>query len=103
MKDLTCAERIEKSFQDRISKLQINYKTGNFDKVEEPLSIDKKTIVQIQMSWGGPADWYEIELNDKNEVIGGKYIFQDWGDVSEKEIEIEDAEMIAEMYGITDF
>jgi hypothetical protein len=56
MKELTCAERIEKSFQNRISKLQIDYKTGDFDKVDEPLSIDKKTIVKIQMSWGGPAD-----------------------------------------------
>lgn len=54
----------------------------------EPLGVDVRPVVSIQLSWGGPADWLEIELeNDsRHEIRRVTYHFADWFDHAEREV-----------------
>jgi hypothetical protein len=63
------------------------------------LSIETITTKKVLLSWGGPADFYEIDFKD-NEVMGGRYVFQDWGDYASIDLNDDEAETIAELYGL---
>jgi hypothetical protein len=53
------------------------------------------------LSWGGPADYFEIDFSEEGEIEEGRYIFQDWNDGATKTLDIEDAEKVAEVYGVS--
>ena len=53
-----------------------------------PLAIEVRPVVSVQLSWGGPSDWLEIELeNDSgHDVRRVTYHFADWFDHAECEL-----------------
>jgi len=68
---------------------------------ESLLSVDKILTFKLCLSWGGPADFFELHwsLNSRS-WIGGHYIFQDWGDGARRSIEDGQVEQIADLFGI---
>lgn len=54
----------------------------------EPLAVDIRPVIRIQLSWGGPADWLEIELGDDGgrDIRRMTYHLADWFDHAEREV-----------------
>jgi hypothetical protein len=72
----------------------------NMDEWREPLAIDKWKTFKIELSWGGDADGFLIDIDENGEVVGGRYYWADWGIYEEVELTEEEAEMVAEIYGL---
>lgn len=69
--------------------------------IESLLSVEKKTTFKLCLSYGGPADYFELDWSeDSREWVGGRYIFQDWYDGANRPLTAQQAEEIAELYGI---
>ena len=53
-----------------------------------PLGIEVRLVVSVQLSWGGPSDWLEIELENSSEhdIRRVIYHFADWFDHAECEL-----------------
>ena len=65
------------------------------------LSVEKITTYRLCLSWGGPADYFELDWSDDSrEWVGGRYVFQDWFDGAKRSITAEQAEELAELFGI---
>ncbi len=56
--------------------------------MEAPLSVMKRTTIIVQMSWGGPSDQFECEIDDEGNIEAVKYRFMDWFDGAERTIDI---------------
>ena len=68
---------------------------------QDLLSVEKITTYKLCLSWGGPADYFELDWSqDSGCWDGGRYVFQDWFDGANRRITPEQAEQIAEVYGI---
>lgn len=68
-----------------------------------PLSIDRITIVKIQLSTGGPGDWIEIYMYESGEIQKVTYHFNDWFDHASVSVDTDSsvyryAEMIVEAF-----
>ncbi len=63
------------------------------------LSVDKKIVYSVCLSYGGPADYFELEWNGDG-WDGGRYIYQDWFDGARRSINSSEAAEIAERLGI---
>ena len=71
------------------------------DAQENLLSIEKVTTYKLCLSWGGPADYFEIDWSEESKCWnGGRYIFQDWFDGATRSISAEEADQLAELFGI---
>lgn len=66
---------------------------------EHVLSIDTTTTYRLCLSYGGPADYLELDWNQGG-WNGGRYIYQDWFDGATRNIGPEEAEELAEQFGI---
>jgi len=66
---------------------------------EKVLSIEPSKVYKVCMSWGGPADYFEL-AHDGEGWSGGAYIFQDWYDGARRSLTAEQAEMIADTLAI---
>ena len=81
----TCAERIQKNWEARLKdilKANKNDKKRN-DYYDSILSIDTYKTIRVCLSWGGPADYLEMTIDQNNEIVEAKYILQDWFDSAE--------------------
>jgi hypothetical protein len=68
---------------------------------EDLLSVDKTVTYRLCLSWGGPADYFELDWSPHNgEWRGGRYLFQDWFDGASRALTLEQVEQIAELFGI---
>jgi hypothetical protein len=68
---------------------------------ESLLSLEKVTTYKLCLSWGGPADYFELDWSEESKAwVGGRYIFQDWFDGANRSITPEQAEQLAEVFGI---
>lgn len=100
-RDLTCAERIETELTEteqgycRIwRQLDQVAETKDEDEQEaayeelDPLSIEVRPVVKVLLSWGGPSDWLEIELDSArtHSVDRVTYHYADWFDHAEREV-----------------
>lgn len=47
---------------------------------EYPLGVQVKKLLRVDLSTGGPADWFEVTLDDDGQPDHIAYIFQDWFD-----------------------
>lgn len=87
----TCAELIneKKNYELKTVKetLKSNSKTDNY--LNDVLCYMKKIIINVQLSWGGPANGYKFHIVD-NKIVSIYYYYQDWFDYAE--IELEDKE-----------
>ncbi len=56
--------------------------------MEAPLSVEKRTTIIVQMSWGGPSDQFECVLDDEGHIDQVTYRFLDWFDGATREVDI---------------
>lgn len=95
----TCAQRIRHELGDReavfvgIWRALENPHATNDDLDAAhaeliPLSLEVRPVVTVQLSWGGPSDWLEIELenNSGHDIRRVTYHFADWFDHAEREV-----------------
>jgi len=47
---------------------------------EYPLGVQVKKLLRVDLSTGGPADWFEVTLDDGGQPEHITYVFQDWFD-----------------------
>ena len=66
---------------------------------EMALSVTITKTYDILLSWGGPSDGFKL-FHDGESWTGGEYYFQDWFDGAKRQLEAEDAEFIAELFGV---
>lgn len=65
------------------------------------LSIDTLIEYDVCLSTGGPADGYKLYWDKNNRCWShGKYYYKDWYDGAESHLSADDAENIANAYGI---
>jgi len=67
---------------------------------ESVLSVERHTVYRVCLSWGGPADYFEIIYDDEKEIVGGAYLFQDWFDGARRSLSAEQAEELAATLGV---
>jgi len=72
----------------------------NMDEWREPLGVDKWETYEVILSWGGDADGFLIDIDKNGDVIGGRYYWADWGKYEEVNLTDEEAEIVADVYGI---
>lgn len=67
---------------------------------ESVLSIEKTIVYSVCLSWGGPADYIELDYDGEG-WTGGRYRFQDWFDGAQgPEFTASEAEQWAEVFAI---
>ena len=106
----SCEERIEANMEERIEFIDKAMKwesawnqSGNWQRAETarerldnlPLAIDKRTIFKIELSTGGPADWFEVQLDDEGYLVTIEYHFADWFDHAERELSGEEFDIVS--------
>lgn len=101
IKEKTCQDRIEAELKDRLA--DISEATDSEEKREEfdgqILSVDKKTVYRVCLSWGGPADYFDIELDSEGQEIAKiTYIFQDWFDGAERNLTGKEFDTVADYF-----
>jgi hypothetical protein len=92
-KQATCSERISDHLASREEMLDDIFNALDNDEEHDeygdpldflysgfPLSIDKITIMKVQLSTGGPGDWIEVYMYDDSEIQKVTYHFNDWFD-----------------------
>ena len=97
-----CEERIENEMRDRLEDMAAILRreeracaTNNEDRRDSnfeewnnyPLSVSKSTLVTVQLSWGGPSDEFEVEIDEEREVVAIRYRFKDWFDGAMRELQ----------------
>jgi len=93
----TCEERIDAELHGRLDWLMKNPEEAR----ENLLSIEKLTTFKLCLSFGGPADYFELDWSPEASAwVTGRYIFQDWFDGATRTISAETTEQVAEAYGI---
>ena len=102
----SCRERISGEWESRKQEMKRADKAlakGDQTELEElqdqVLSISKTTKFRIDLSWGGPQDFIEVEVDDSGEIIGGSYHFLDWFDGAEIELSEEERDLVERVYG----
>lgn len=63
-----------------------------------PLSITESKLFKIELSTGGDADGFLIELDTDGQLMGGVYYWSDWGVYQEVNLTYEEAEEVARCY-----
>lgn len=98
-RELTCVQRIRQELADREATYadiwraldNPNATNDDLDAADAeliPLGLEVRPVVSVQLSWGGPADWLEIELENDNghDIRRVTYHFADWFDHAEREV-----------------
>jgi hypothetical protein len=100
----TCAQRIRSELVDREATYADLWRrlddpdtaaddTDTVYQALEPLGLAVRPVVSVQLSWGGPADWLEIELADDSghDIRRVTYHFADWFDHAERDVSAREA------------
>jgi hypothetical protein len=68
---------------------------------EQVLGLETISVFRLCLSWGGPADYFELNWSEMACCwTGGRYLFQDWFDGAERPLSADQAEQLAEVFGI---
>ena len=68
---------------------------------EPPLSVEKFLTYKIWLSCVGPADYFELDWSEQSQAwVGGTYIFEDSFHSAKRFLTRDQAEQIAQIYGI---
>lgn len=59
---------------------------------EYPLSIGVRTVCTVQLSWGGPSDEFEFDIEDGRIESAIVYRFKDWFDGASRTVDDESVE-----------
>lgn len=96
----TCEQLVDDRLKDRLE--QIRESAGldpDHDDYIEPLSIERVITYKACLSFGGPADFFELDW-DGYSWSGGRYIYQDWYDGATRKINGDEAKELADTFGI---
>jgi hypothetical protein len=88
IKQETCAQRIEEQMKEREDEIRALVSNPDSDWIQDDpaLSIDRREVFTICLSWGGPSDYIEVTTND-GEIEKMIYRFSDWFDTATREID----------------
>lgn len=87
-------EDIAEALNIYVSMIEGSYGARDLDKIKEqaeerlnqlPLSVSVKRVMTVQLSWGGPSDEFEVEIDDGELQSNPVYIFKDWFDGARRE------------------
>lgn len=65
--------------------------------MEGVLSVTKKTMYTVLLSWGGPSDGFDFVYQD-GELVECYYFYQDWFDGARRAVAMMDAQCLADLY-----
>lgn len=121
-----CADLIESRLRETMEELRNTLKKENGDTREEwsdeeedyvdvddfpedtesldeylqgVLSISASIEVDIQLSWGGPADGFKIHLDSEGGVEDGYYYYADWFDYAERKLHSDELDDVERVFG----
>jgi hypothetical protein len=84
--ELKCSQRIGDELKSREDSIKELFEADNYEEIGEfALSHETIKLTKVCLSWGGPADYLEIEWegNDfKQEINKVTYRFSDWYDTA---------------------
>jgi hypothetical protein len=97
----TCEQRIGEELRGRLKEigeaLKDEEKAQEFE--EGILAIDRKVIYRVEMSWGGPSDYFEIEVDPvEHQIVDIVYHFLDWFDGAEVTLQGEDFDLVEQEF-----
>ena len=99
--DPACEQRIDAELSERLDDYHIPDDNDEEWQAPEPLSIERQITYHVALSTGGPADGFRLTFDPESGLlIRGEYYFQDWFDGATRTLSDDDADMIAEAYGI---
>lgn len=109
-KDQTCEQRIGTRMAGRLADMLAAveaYEVGETDEDESlmeelresVLSFDVRRSVRILLSTGGPADGFDVIIDEDGELVSGEYWFQDWFDGARRQLESDELALIDQVYG----
>lgn len=85
-KELKCADKIGDELKSREEDIQALFDSEDYEEIGEfALSCDTTKLTKVCLSWGGPADYLEIEWfgNDSQwEIVKVIYRYSDWFDTA---------------------
>jgi hypothetical protein len=97
----TCEERIKEALQGRLKQIMGALADEELEEEFEEgiLAIDRKVIYRVEMSWGGPSDYFEIEVDPQEcQIVDIVYHFLDWFDGAEVTLQGEDFNLAEQMF-----
>lgn len=68
---------------------------------EDLLGLEIIRTYKLCLSWGGPADYFELHWSEQDrDWTGGRYHYHNWFDSAQRSISAEQAEQIADAFDI---
>jgi hypothetical protein len=101
----TCEQLVDQELKDRLEQIrksagsELDPDDEDNEDHFEPLSISRFVTYEVDLSCGGPADWFELYWNGEW-WRGGRYNYQDRNDGAARKINRREAEEIAVAFGI---
>jgi hypothetical protein len=68
--------------------------------MEDVLSIEKKTLITVLLSWGGPSDGFDFTFDSDGELDSCYYWYKDWFDGARRGVPLEQAQQLVDLYCI---
>jgi hypothetical protein len=68
--------------------------------MEGVLSIEKKTLITVLLSYGGPSDGFDFTFDSDGELDSCEYWYKDWFDVARRGVPWEQAQQLVDLYYI---
>lgn len=106
-REQSAAERVTEHMLSRMASIEAYFaaetdeeRADVEDSLDNVLTIDREILIHIQLSTGGPGDGFKLRYTTDGELIGGVYYFADWWDYADRALSYEEAEQVAEAYGI---
>lgn len=107
----TCEERLPEHLESRLEDMRslVGWadawnQTNNHLRAESAerrleeyplnISVTRKTIVRLELSYGGPQDYFEAEVDEDGTLSNITYHFLDWFDGAERTIRGDEAETV---------
>lgn len=91
---------MEKYVKKEIGKMEKKMEKDNFEpRYEDHYGIDKLVTYEIIIAGGGPSMIIEIWVRS-GEIVGGEYKYGWWGDNENVELSENEAETVANYYGL---
>lgn len=56
-------------------------------------------VFRVLLSTGGPGDWFDLEVDDRGDVVGAEYVFQDWYDYAYRQVTDSTLDDLCGLYG----
>jgi len=100
-KELTANDQIDGKLAELLTGINQALSDNESEKMlDDVLGVSKTLTTRLTLSWGGPADYVELDQDENGDVVAGRYIFAEWGDVATKELEGDELDKVAEFYSV---